>query len=122
MTPGMELSPAIHPGVRVEVRQEAHGRDPQAQIQWVQWLLGEVAKPVVQELREKQREPRELEQTLERLKVHDVRAKSSSLVSGEQGPKQDRLAQHHPNGTSLAFKKHQVVPAQLPWQPQRRDS
>lgn len=57
------------------------------------------------------REPWELGQILEYLKVHHPCAKSSSLVSGEQGTKQDRPPQNHPNGTSLAFKKQQVTPA-----------
>lgn len=56
------------------------------------------------------------------LKVSDLCAESSSLVSEEPAPKQDRPPQHHPNGTSLAFKKQQVTPALLSWQPQCRTS
>lgn len=61
-----------------------HIAETTAQIQWVQRLLGEVVKAVIRELRKKQK----LVQTLECLKVHDLLVKSSSLVSGEQGPKQ----------------------------------
>lgn len=82
-----------------------------------------LVKVVIQELREKQRVPGSWNRYLSvSWSVHDLCAKSNSLVSGEQGPKQDRPPQRRPNGTSVPFKKQQVAPAQLPWQPQCRET
>lgn len=79
---------AVHPGVKVEALQEAHCRDhstdPEGAVAAGRGC--EACGPGTQE--EAEKEPRELEQTLECLKVHDVRVHSSSLLSGEQGPKQ----------------------------------
>lgn len=87
VTPRVKLSLLFSLGSGLRLFRK-HIAETAAQIQRVQWLLREVVKSVIQELRKKQREPRELEQTLECLKVHDLHVKSRSLVSGEQGPKQ----------------------------------
>lgn len=77
VTPGMELSPTVHPGVRIagslrSTLQRPTGTDPGGTV-----FLGEAVKLVIQELREKQREPWELEQTLKCLMVHDIVARAA---------------------------------------------
>lgn len=94
-----------------------------AQIQWVQRLLREVVKPVVRELRKKQREsPGNWSRLSSVSRSMTCVSRAALWFLENRGQKQGSLPQDHPNGTSLAFKKHHIAPAQLPWQPQCSDS